>query len=302
MSSIPTTTLSNGKTIPVLAFGTGTRWYKGPNADGPLDQALITSIEHALEAGFTHIDGAETYGTEREIGAAIQNYLSKSSTPRSTLFITTKAYQSLPDPYTGLQNSLKRLNLTYVDLYLVHAPFFDRSKTSLTTVWRALERAVDDGLTHSIGVSNFRKEDLEELYAIEGGLKYEPVVNQIEYHPYLLSTSTIQHLTPYQTTHNVKIESYSPLLPLTKASGGPLDSVVEEIAKAKGKTTAQILLKWNLQQGNVVVTSSDKVERLREYVDATAGWELSEEEVGRIESAGREKKVRQYWGKEFGDV
>ncbi|KAJ3047811.1 hypothetical protein HK097_011152, partial [Rhizophlyctis rosea] len=265
--NVPTITLSNGQSIPSIAFGTGTAWYKKNGHDSPLDEKLIKAIEEALNAGFTHIDTAETYGTEPEVGRAISNHLSSNpSISRSSLFITTKLLPSISDPVAALKTSLSRLSLQYVDLYLIHSPFFDRQKTSLATAWRALEGLVDQGLTKAIGVSNFRKQDLEELYAIEGGLKHHPVVNQVEFHPYLLDAAVTKDLIPYHAEKQIHIESYSPLLSLTHAKGGPLDAVVAEIAKAKGKTEGQILLKWNLQKGNVAVTSTSKPERLREFL------------------------------------
>ena len=167
-----TVTLQASKTvIPRIGYGAGTKWYTGDNA-APIDKQLVQSIHEALNLGYRHLDAAEMYGTDTSIGEALRT----QSIPRKDIFITSKVYRSIPNIEQACLDSLWRLGLDYLDLWLIHAPFFDRNKISLADAWKQMEKLVDDGKVKAIGVSNFQKQHLEELLAVNPKIK--PAVNQ----------------------------------------------------------------------------------------------------------------------------
>lgn len=293
--SIPTT---NAK-IPSIGYGTGTAWFRFGN--DKIDETLVSTIGKAIELGFTHIDGAEVYGTEPEIGAALK----KANLSRDKLFLTTKyfagdstyTYHS-PDanPLEALKSSLKRLGVEYVDLYLLHSPFIKKEVYGFTTeeAWGYLEEAQKLGLAKNIGVSNYEVEDLKKILAVA---KVKPQVHQIEFSAYL------QNQTPgiveFTKSEDILIEAYSPLGPITKGKPGPLDPILEELSTKYGKTEAQVLLRWVLQNGIVPLTTSAKESRIKEYLDVY-DFELTDAEVAKITTVGKEKQIRQYWLNEYG--
>jgi len=276
--------LNNNTSIPAIAFGTGTAWYVGDN-NKPVNRALVDSINDAFKLGYTHIDCAEMYGTEREAGISIK----ESGIPREQLYITTKIFKNMPDPAKALQDSLDRMQLDYVDLYLIHAPFVEEMKipTDIKTTWQGLEKLVEQGKTKSIGVSNFRVQDLKDLLSYA---KIKPVVNQIELHPYVRSRDIVE----FCKKNGIVLEAYTPLASLVHTQGGPVDAVVDQIAARLGRTAAQVLLRWNLQYGDVVVTTSRQPDRLKEFL-AIDEFELSNDDVHNILDAGAKHDFRKYW-------
>ena len=282
--SIPPIALSSGISIPAIGFGTGTVWNKSPT--DPINEALVSAIVSALKAGYRHLDCSERYNTASEIGLA----LSRVEVPRSDLFITTKVEErSAANPGSGLRDQLRAMGTEYVDLYLIHQPF----TLDVKTIWRALETLQREGLTRAIGVSNFNKSQLEELY---GYAEIKPVVNQVELNPYCID----QELLSFCREKGIVTEAFSGLAPLTNFKGGPLDVVVEEISNRVGKTPAQVLLKWLAQQGFVVLTTSAKEERQKELLDL--GFELSGEDVERMRKEGAKEHHRQCWPIQFGEA
>eukprot|EP01117_Protostelium_nocturnum_P015465 TRINITY_DN6005_c1_g1_i1.p1 TRINITY_DN6005_c1_g1~~TRINITY_DN6005_c1_g1_i1.p1 ORF type:complete len:288 (-),score=108.89 TRINITY_DN6005_c1_g1_i1:68-931(-) len=281
--------LKNGFKIPSLGFGCGTAWYKKEYGD--IDKNLVKSIKTALKVGFRHIDAAEGYKTEPEIAIAIK----ESGLKREELFVTEKVYKSIQDPVKSLQDSLEKLGLKYVDLYLIHAPFFKDEKDgiSIKEAWKGMEKALSLGLTKSIGVSNFYVPHLQELLSTA---EVKPVVNQLENHPYLQANEVLK----FCKENGIQTEAYSPLISLVHKKEGPVDSVVEGIAKKRGKTSAQILLNWSLKRGNVVITTSSNEERMKEYLDCQS-FELDDEEMKAIEEAGSKLHFRKYWSNNFKD-
>jgi diketogulonate reductase-like aldo/keto reductase len=164
-------TLSSATSIPRVGYGTGTKWYTGDNAS-PINQELVRSIHEALAAGYRHLDAAEMYGTDTSIAEALRT----QSLDRKDIFITSKVYKNIANIEQACLDSLTRLGLEYLDLWLIHAPYFDRNKISLAEAWQQMERLVETGKVKAIGVSNFQVEHLEELLALKPKIK--PSVNQ----------------------------------------------------------------------------------------------------------------------------
>ena len=196
----------------------------------------------------------------------------------------------------AFNRSLEKLGLDYVDLYLLHSPFFAKTPEELHQAWREMEKIKDSGMAKSIGVSNFMIEHLETIFQIPGGVQYPPVVNQIEYHPYL------QHvvkggddLIAYCREKHIAIEAYSPLTAITKAKGGPVDPIYTKLAKKYGVSEAEVALRWCLDQGIVTLTTSSNEERLKGYLKKLPSFKLTPKEVEDIATAGREKHFRQFW-------
>ncbi|KAK6363299.1 hypothetical protein TWF730_000738 [Orbilia blumenaviensis] len=293
MASIPTIKLNHGGVeIPVIGYGLGTAHFKRAG-DVALNPAIITATQTALSSGFTHLDGAEVYGNETELGVAISS--ASPPVPRSSLFITTKIYSAISSPSEALAVSLKKLQVDYVDLYLLHAPFWDEKEKGITIeeAWKELEGLQEKGLVKAIGVSNFLVEHLERIRKVA---KIQPAVNQIEYHPYLQNPE----LKAYHKQHNIVTAVYGPLIPITKAAPGPLDSVIQELEKKYNKSATQILLRWTIDDGNVAITTSSKEWRIKEALEV-AGFKLDEEDVEKIRIVGKEKRHRVFWTKEIQD-
>ncbi|KPM43978.1 hypothetical protein AK830_g2644 [Neonectria ditissima] len=283
-----TTQLNDGNAIPVLAYGLGTANYKNdPNA--AIDNDLIEVTKQAILGGYHHLDGAEVYGNEAELGAAIK----ASGVPRDQLFVTTKINANdKKSALDAIDVSLKKLGLDYVDLYLLHGPWFADTEEELQQRWAQLEQIKESGRAKSIGVSNFLQGHIETLLKTA---KVPPAVNQIEYHPYL------QHgdLVPFLKKHNIAIESYSALTPITTAKGGPIDAYWKQLADKYGVTESEIGLRWILDQDVIAVTTSSKASRLEGYLSKLPTFKLTQEEIAEISRIGDQKHVRVWWNEKF---
>ncbi|KAG2112580.1 NADP-dependent oxidoreductase domain-containing protein [Suillus discolor] len=272
--TISTLTLNDGNQVPWIAFGTGTALR---------DQDVQNPVESAIVNGFTHLDGAQMYNNEESLGMAIR----ACGTPRSALFITTKLNGLQPDQTakTALQVSLKKLGLKYVDLYLVHAPGHHAGR--LKEVWKMMEECKREGLAESIGVSNFEVAHLQEILE---GAEFPPSVNQVELHPYVWKS--LQPVIALHKEHGIVTSSYGGLSPLFRVPGGPLDPIIEKIrerlesTRGQSVSVGQVLIKWLQQNGILVVTTSSKADRMREYLDTANVPELTAEEIESIENAG----------------
>ncbi len=256
---IPQVELHDGVEIPQLGFGV----FQVP----PDDTREV--VEDALEVGYRHIDTAGAYRNERGVGEA----LAASAIPREEVFVTTKLWNSqhgFDGALAGFEASLGRLGLDRVDLYLIHWPV--PTEDRFVDTWRAFERIHEEGGARTIGVSNFRIEDLERL---ERETSIRPTVNQVELHPWLQQAE----LRRWHAEHDVATEAWSPLAKAWHLD----DETITSIASAHGRSPAQTILRWHIQLGNIVFPKSTTPERIRENIDIF-DFELSEEEMARIES------------------
>ena len=286
---LPLATLNDGTKIPLLAYGTGTALFKPAHFD-KFDTTTISYIKTALSLGYTHLDGAELYNTEPEIGAAIK----ESGIPREKLYITTKVISNIDNIPAALDASLKKLGVDHVDLYLVHSPFFTDDKKRLQKAWKDMEAVQRSGKAKSIGVSNFLVEHLEAVLEIA---EIVPAINQLEYHPYLQR----EKVASFAKSKGITIAAFGPLSPIRKAKGGPLDPVLERLAKKYGVSEEAVALRWTIQTGAVAVTTSRKKERLQGYL-GVLDFELSEGEVEEMTMVGKTKHFRaNNWKHDYGD-
>jgi diketogulonate reductase-like aldo/keto reductase len=289
------------ETIPLVGYGAGTAWFKGPghNTDNsPLDENQIQQTVTALECGFVHLDLAEVYGNDREIHEALQRYFTQhTDKKRSDLWITSKCFEHLSQPSLGCREILSRLECEYLDLYLLHCPpeFQENSSASLEAIWREMEALVHEGLVRFIGVSNFRICDLERLMSIA---TIPPFMNQVEFNPYLQQPDLMQRCQSF----GIRLAAYSPLGPLNLWPGGPLDPLLEELSVKYGQSTSVILLKYTHQKGYLPITTTSKRERMLDYLsvfpssgETNSSFVLSTEELERIDKEGSKQSKRKYW-------
>jgi 2,5-diketo-D-gluconate reductase A len=268
VTAIPEIMLNNGQMIPQLGFGV---FLVKPAAT---EQA----VAQALEAGYRHIDTAEMYGNEKQVGSAV----ARSGLKRSEVFVTTKLGNDAHEPddaRRAFDTSLDRLGFDYVDLFLIHWPLPTRYGGDFVPTWKALEGFYRDGRARSIGVSNFQAHHLRRLHQ-ESELR--PAVNQIEVHPYL----TQLELRQFCADHQIAVEAWSPL-----GRGAVLeDPEVVSIATAAGKTPAQVVLRWHIQRGDIVFPKSVSPDRIKENIDVF-GFELSDSDLERISALNRNQRV-----------
>jgi len=242
MGGIPDIELNDGNSIPQLGFGV---FQIEPSE-------TVEAVTCALEAGYRHIDTAEMYGNEREVGEAVR----RSGLDRDEVYVTSKLANGEhrpDDARRAFEGTLSALGFEYVDLFLIHWPLPTLYDGDFVSTWRTLEEFKRDGRARSIGVSNFEVEHLERLAAERDTA---PAVNQIELHPYFLN----EEVRAYGEEHGIATEAWSPI-----AQGEVLDDpVVTEIAEKLGRTPAQVVLRWHIQHGNIVFPKSSTPERIRE--------------------------------------
>ncbi|MFJ3733420.1 aldo/keto reductase [[Kitasatospora] papulosa] len=265
MSTVPTVTLNNGVTIPQLGFGV----FQVP------DDETTAAVTAALEAGYRSIDTAAVYGNETGVGRA----LAESGLGREELFVTTKLWnadQGYDATLTAFDASLAKLGLDHVDLYLIHWP--TPARDLYTDTWRALEKLLAEGRIRAAGVSNFQPAHLRRLRE-ESSLV--PAVNQIELHPGLQQ----RELRSLHAGSGIATEAWSPL-----AQGALLDDeVLTSLAGRHGKSPAQVVLRWHLQLGNVVIPKSVTPARIRQNI-GVFDFELSADDMEAI--AGLDRGMR----------
>ncbi|WP_211287809.1 aldo/keto reductase [Petrotoga mexicana] len=255
--------LANKVKIPWLGYGT----YKAHGDE------LIEGVKYALSIGYRLIDTAEMYENEEEIGKAIR----QSKIPRDEIFITSKVWntnQGFESTLNSFENSLKRLGTDYLDLYLIHWPVSGK----YIETWKALEKLYKEGRVRAIGVSNFLIHHLQDII---NNCEITPMVNQVEFHPYLLQ----RDLLDYCQRNKIQLEAWSPLM-----RGRVLNiSQIVDIANKYKKTPAQIVLRWDLQHGVVTIPKSVHKERIKENADIF-DFELTEEEMKIIDNLDQGKR------------
>ena len=266
-----TVKLNDGNEIPLLALGV----YKAPNGQETEDAVMA-----ALDAGYRHIDSAARYANEEACGRALRRWLKKTGTAREDVFVTTKLWDAdhgYEATFNALCESLRKFQLDYFDLYLMHSPSDDRVKRHES--WRALETAQRLGKVRSIGVSNFGVSHIDELLS---KARVVPAVNQIEVHPFCQR----QDLVEACRRHGIAIEAYSPL-----ARGNKLqDPRIVRIAERNSRTPAQILLNWNASRGNIVLPKSLTTHRIQSNIHSF-NFSLPPQDLAELDALGSENYV-----------
>lgn len=255
-------TLHNGVKMPYLGLGV----FKS--------ERVTNSVQWALESGYRHIDTASIYNNEKEVGIAIK----QSDVDRDKIFLVSKVWntdQGYKNTIKAYDQSLKRLKVDYLDLYLIHWPV----KNKFVETWKALEYLYEQGRVKSIGVSNFLKHHLDELLPESTII---PMVNQMEFHPYLVQ----QELVDFCSLHGIQYEAWSPLM------RGKIFEValLKNLAVKYNKTIAQIVLRWDLQNGVITIPKSSNEKRIKSNADLF-DFELSQEDVEEIDHLDRDFRI-----------
>jgi 2,5-diketo-D-gluconate reductase A len=266
MTDVPKISLNNGVEIPQLGFGT----YQ-IEPEQTKDATLA-----ALEIGYRHIDTAEMYGNEKEVGEAVR----ASGVDRGDVFVTSKlnnGHHAYDDALLAFDQTLKDLDLDYVDLFLVHWPM--PGVGDYVETWRAMEKMYQGGRVRAIGVSNFQPHHLRRL---DGETTVTPAVNQVEVHPYLAN----DEVRAFGAEHGIATEAWSPI-----AQGAVLsDPTIVRIAKSLGRTPAQVTLRWHLQRGDIVFPKSVTRARVEENF-ALFDFELSTEDMAGINALDKGERI-----------
>jgi 2,5-diketo-D-gluconate reductase A len=268
VSTVPTVMLNNGASTPQFGFGV----FQIKPAD------TIDAVTTALEAGYRHIDTAQMYGNEREVGEAI----TKAGIERDQVFVTSKLNNGahLPDDArAAFDGTLDALGFDYIDLFLIHWPLPTLYDGDFVSTWQTLEEFYRDGRARSIGVSNFQPRHFRRL---REECDITPAVNQIEVHPYF----TQDEVRRACAEHQIAVEAWSPL-----AQGEVLDDpTIGSIAEQVGKTPAQVVLRWHIERGDIVFPKSTTPDRIRENIDIF-DFELSGADVQAITALNKDLRT-----------
>ncbi|APU16259.1 MULTISPECIES: aldo/keto reductase [Actinoalloteichus] len=266
MPQVPSIALNNGVQIPQLGFGV----FQIPDAE---TEAAVTA---ALAAGYRSIDTAAVYGNEAAVGRALR----ASGLPREDVFVTTKLWNDdhgYASALRAFDESIEKLGLDYVDLYLIHWP--QPKRGHYVDTWRAFEKLLDEERARAVGVSNFHVPYLERLLDSSAVV---PAINQIELHPNLVQAE----LRRFDASHNIITEAWSPL-----AQGGLLtDPTITALAEKHGKTPAQVVLRWHIQLGNVVIPKSVTPSRIAENIDVF-DFALTEDDMAAVTGLNSDTRI-----------
>ena len=269
MTQVPTLQLNDGNTIPQLGFGV----FQIDRGD------TVDAVTTAIDIGYRHIDTAEMYGNEAEVGEAI----TKAPVDYSEVFVTSKLNNGFHEPddaRRAMDETLSKLGYDHVDLFLIHWPLPTLYDGDYVSTWKTLEEFKADGRARSIGVSNFQVEHLDRLAAEADVI---PAVNQIEVHPYFVNAE----VRAYGEEHGIVTEAWSPI-----AQGGVLDDeVIGEIAERVDASPAQVVLRWHVEHGHVVFPKSVTPERIRENYEIF-DFELSDDDIAKIDALDRGEEGR----------
>ncbi|MGG2063628.1 aldo/keto reductase [Bacillus sp. S14(2024)] len=263
------TTLHNGVKMPWFGIGVF-KVEEGPE--------LVNAVKTAITHGYRSIDTAAIYGNEEGVGQGIREGIQQADISREDIFVTSKVWNAdlgYESTIAAYETSLDKLGLEYLDLYLIHWPVEGKYKEA----WRALETLYKEGRVKAIGVSNFQIHHLEDLMK---DAEIKPMVNQVEYHPRL----TQKELQAFCQEHNIQLEAWSPLM-----QGQLLNhEVLQEIANNYNKSVAQVILRWDLQNGVITIPKSTKEHRIVENADVF-DFELKEEDMKRIDDLNEDHRV-----------
>lgn len=259
--------LNNGLKIPVLGLGVFRMDDK---------KEAYKSIRKAIDLGYRHIDTAMIYENEEPVGKAIR----ESGVDRADFFVTTKLWIDdikNDNAQNALDSSLRKLGLDYVDLYLVHWPIKDK----YVSIWKDMEKIAATDKVRAVGVSNYQENHLKEILDLRSLV---PAVNQIELHPYLSQNDLVE----FCTQHNIKIESWSPLC----ANKNNLldEQILKDLADKYSKTPAQIILRWNIERGLIVIPKSSNPGRQKENIDLF-DFSLTAEDIEKVNSLNKDLRV-----------
>jgi 2,5-diketo-D-gluconate reductase A len=264
MSTVPTIELGDGHTIPQLGFGV----FQIP------PEETAEAVRRAFDVGYRHIDTAQMYGNESEVGEAVR----ASGLDRADIFVTTKlsnSHHRPSDAREAFDRSLSELGSDYVDLFLIHWPLPMLYDGDYVSTWKTLEELQAEGRARSIGVSNFQVDHLERLAA---ECDVVPAVNQIELHPYFQN----EEVRRYGEAHGIATQAWSPI-----AQGEVLDDpAIGEIAERVGRSPAQVVLRWHIQRGSIVFPKSTTPARIEENF-ALFDFELAHDDVAQIDGLDR---------------
>lgn len=261
----------NGNQMPQVGLGV----FRVENTDTAKE-----AVKHAIKNGYRSIDTAMIYQNEEKVGEGIREALAETDLSREDLFITSKLWmddygrENVAEAY---QASLDRLGLDYLDLYLVHWPGLDEAV--MIDTWKGMEDLYHDQKVKNIGVSNFNVEHLDTLFA---HARIKPVINQVEFHPYL----TQARLREYLKAQNIQMESWSPLMNAQILE----DETVKAVAKEVGKSPAQVIIRWNIQHGVVTIPKSTTPSRIEENL-AVFDFKLSDEQMATLDGLNEDRRI-----------
>ncbi|KON84665.1 glyoxal reductase [Rossellomorea marisflavi] len=262
-------TLNNGVQMPEIGYGVF-RVEEGKD--------LEKAVETAIRIGYRSIDTAAIYQNEKSVGKGVQNAIDAGLVTREELFITSKVWNdglSYDETIQAYNDTLERLGLEYLDLYLIHWP----GQNKYMEPWKALEALYKEGRIKSIGVSNFQVSHLEHLLETA---EVKPVINQIEFHPKLVQ----EEVRAFCEKHDIQVEAWSPLMNAELLN----HETVNEIAESLGKSAAQVILRWDLQHGVVTIPKSMTESRIKENIDIY-DFELTEEQVKTLDALDEHKRI-----------
>lgn len=265
------TTFNNGHTMPQLGLGV----FRVENSDTAKD-----AVKHAIVSGYRSIDAAFVYGNEEMVGQGIQEGILEAGIQREDLFITSKLWldhYGKDNVQVGYETSLKLLGLDYLDLYLIHWPGTDQSLMIKT--WEGMEALYNDGKVKNIGVSNF---DIEHLETLKAHTSIKPVIDQVEFHPYLIQ----QSLRDYLASESIQMESWSPLMNAEILTDETIVAIADEI----GKSPAQVVIRWNIEHGVVTIPKSVTPHRIEENINIF-DFSLTQAQIARIDVLNQDHRI-----------